>query len=237
MSRRYYSSRLSGERLRSCYETAPPRVRQYLEAEVHFVVSRLRPTDTVLELGCGYGRVALRLAEVAARIVGIDTSAESLTLARHLAGAGTRCEFLQMDASALAFRGGAFDRIICVQNGICAFGVDPLQLIRRSLEVIRPGGVALFSTYSRTIWPHRLAWFEAQAAAGLVGEIDRDRTGSGTIVCKDGFRIGTLSPDTFRSLSRSLGVDAVVTTVDESSVFCEIAVPSAAHQGHRAARD
>ena len=32
----YYSDRLNAERLRRCYEVAPPRVQRYLEAEIGF---------------------------------------------------------------------------------------------------------------------------------------------------------------------------------------------------------
>ena len=222
----YYSAKLSGERLRQCYELASARVRQYLEAEIAFVLSRLRPADSVLELGCGYGRVALCLADVAARVVGIDTSSESLVLARRLAGPGSRCDFEQMDASAPTFPDGMFDAVVCVQNGICAFAVEPERLVREALRVARPGGRALFSSYSDAFWSERLGWFEAQSAAGLMGAIDHEHTGNGTIVCSDGFRAGTYGADSFRALCRGLGVEPVITTVDESSVFCEILVPS-----------
>ena len=230
----YYSARLSGDRLQRCYELASTRVKQYLEAEIGFVLSRLRPTDCVLELGCGYGRVAFRLADVAARVVGIDTAPESLALARHLAGPGSRCRFLRMDASAPTFRDGTFDVVVCVQNGIGAFAVDPERLLREALRVTRPGGSALFSTYSAEFWPERLRWFESQAAAGLVGAIDYDQTENGTVVCKDGFRAGTFSTEAFGVLCRGLGVGPVIETVDDSSVFCEIALPRAAQPRHAA---
>lgn len=85
----------------------------------------------------------------------------------------------------------------------------------------------MFSTYCEGFWPERLSWFEAQAAAGLVGVIDYNRTGNGTIVCQDGLRAGCLSPETFRRLCGRLGVDPLITTVDDSSVFCEIRPPRA----------
>jgi len=223
----YYEASLSGERLRRCYEIAPPRVRQYLEAEIRFVLSRLRSADVVLDLGCGYGRVAVRLAEIAGRVVGIDTSSESLDLARRMAGPNSACEFLKMNAVDLAFPAGAFDAVVCVQNGICAFGVDRAKLVREALRVARPGGRLLFSSYSEAFWPYRLSWFEVQAKAGLVGAIDTSATGDGVIVCEDGFRVGLMSPEALRSLCASLGLACDITEVDGSSVFCEIIAPVA----------
>lgn len=224
----YYAARLAADRLRRCYEIAPSRVRRYLEAELGFVAARLAPTDAVLELGCGYGRVALELARVVRRVVGIDTSTDSLELARTLAGPGSTCEFLEMDASALSFGDGEFDAVVCVQNGICAFGVDPEHLVREAMRVVGPGGQLLFSTYASGFWPHRLEWFEAQAEAGLIGPLDYDATGSGTIVCEDGLRLGALSPMDLLALGSSVGSDPEITEVDESSVFAvwSVSVPS-----------
>lgn len=218
----YYAEKLSGSRLQRCYEIASGRVKQYLEAEIDHVLGRLRCTDAVLELGCGYGRVALRLAGVAHRVVGIDTSEESLEMARRLAGAKAGCEFLCMDAADLQFADGQFDVVVCVQNGICAFRIDQKTLVREALRVTRPGGLALFSTYADRFWPHRLAWFEAQAAEGLVGPIDHAATRDGTIVCTDGFRAGRLTPDELLRLCSGPAVEVAVNEVDGSSVFCEI---------------
>jgi len=58
----YYSKKLSAERLKMCYEIAPPRIRQYLKAEVDFILNKIKPGDIVLELGCGYGRIIPCLA-------------------------------------------------------------------------------------------------------------------------------------------------------------------------------
>ncbi len=218
----YYAERLSGRRLQRCYELASPRVRQYLDAEIRHVVSRLRSSDVVLELGCGYGRVAFRLAEVARRVVGIDTADASLALARELAAPGMPCAFSQMDATDLGLAVDTFDVVVCVQNGVCAFGVEPESLLREALRVTRPGGVLLFSTYADRFWPHRLAWFRTQAAAGLVGPIDDEASGNGVIVCADGFRAGRLTPGDWTRLCSKIGLDPRITEVDGSSLFCEV---------------
>lgn len=221
----YYAEKLSGRRLQRCYAIASPRVQQYLEAEIRHVLSRLRSTDVVLELGCGYGRVALRLGEVARRVVGIDTAEESLEMARRMTPERSRFDFLCMDAVDLQFADGQFDAVVCVQNGICAFGVDRKALVREAVRVARPGGIVLFSTYSDRFWPDRLAWFEAQAAEGLLGPIDHAASRDGTIVCTDGFRSGRLTPQDLQALCSDLGLEAEITEIDESSVFCEVTRP------------
>jgi 2-polyprenyl-6-hydroxyphenyl methylase/3-demethylubiquinone-9 3-methyltransferase len=220
----YYSEKLGGARLRECYEVASPRVRQYLNAEIRFVVDRLGPRSNVLELGCGYGRVVLELAKVAERVVGIDTSTESLILARKLAGSEPKCEFIEMDAVELGFPDDEFDATVCVQNGICAFGVDQERLVREALRVTRSGGRVLLSSYTERFFPHRLEWFQRQAERGLVGQIDPGSTGDGVIVCEDGFRVGAMGSTDFEDLCARIGLDPVITDVDGSSVFCELVV-------------
>ena len=102
----YYSEGLSAEKLRRCYEIAPPRVQRYLEAEIEFVRRRIRPGDRVLELGCGYGRALEPLIGVADRVFGIDTSVDSVVMC---AGTFGDCSLAVMDAGDLGFVDRAFD--------------------------------------------------------------------------------------------------------------------------------
>jgi SAM-dependent methyltransferase len=224
MSYEYYKETLSGERLKRVYEIAPPRVRQYLEAEVGHVLEKLDRGSHVLEMGCGYGRILPKLAGKARMVVGVDTSLDSLRLAEREIGHLPGCHILGMDAGALAFAGGVFDCVVCIQNGISAFHIDRRELIREAVRVTRPGGVVLFSTYAEGFWEERLRWFEIQARAGLLGEIDYGGTGDGVIVCKDGFTATTVSPAAFRMLTRDLNAGVELVEVDGSSLFCEISL-------------
>jgi SAM-dependent methyltransferase len=220
----YYSEKLAGERLQCCYAVAPPRVQRYLECEILHLLGRLRGAERVLELGCGYGRVALRIAEVARKVVGIDVAEDSVAMARSLSDG--KCDFLLMDARSLEFEDGYFDAVACVQNGICAFGVDQAQVLRAAWRVLRPGGLLLLSTYCDGFWPERFAWFERQAAEGLLGAIDRDNSRDGTIVCVDGFKAGRATAAQFEALAKTLSAVAAVFEVDGSSLWCEIRKPA-----------
>jgi ubiquinone/menaquinone biosynthesis C-methylase UbiE len=219
----YYDDKLAAERLRRCYELASPRVRRYLAAELEYV---LEPGDVALELGCGYGRILGPLAERVSLAVGVDTSFASLALAREELALYENVRLINADAARLGGRDNLFDVVACIQNGISAFHVEPRELVAEAVRVTRPGGTVLFSSYAEAFWEERLAWFEAQAAEGLVGEIDYERTGDGVIACKDGFTATTVAPEDFRALAASLGLAARVEEVDASSLFCEIVKPS-----------
>ena len=73
----YYKEKLSANKLLRCYEIAPPRIKQYLDAEVQFVISSFQGTDLVFELGCGYGRVMKAVSQFVSHIVGNDISKEA----------------------------------------------------------------------------------------------------------------------------------------------------------------
>ena len=222
----YYSDHLSADRLRRVYDIAPPRVRQYLEAEIEHVTVRTRSGDAVLELGCGYGRILPQLTTKAALVCGIDTSVANLDLGRGFLRGTGNCHLACMNAISLGFPGHIFDRVICIQNGISAFHVDQQALVREAVRVAKPGGLVLFSSYSDKFWNDRLDWFERQSAAGLLGEIDYEETRDGVIVCKDGFTATTVGAGRFSSLTADLNADVRIIEVDESSLFCEINLPA-----------
>lgn len=218
----YYKEKLSASQLLRCYEIAPARIRQYLAAEIQFVVSNIQGRELVLELGCGYGRVMKEVSQSVGRIIGNDISKMSLELAKqHMKGSANYDVFL-MDASHMSFRPCIFDAVYCIQNGISAFRVNIRNLLAESLRVTKEGGAILFSSYSPKIWEARLDWFKKQSNLGLIGEIDDEKTCEGTIVCKDDFKATTVTTDQFAELTSEFGLTATIEEVDESSIFCKV---------------
>jgi ubiquinone/menaquinone biosynthesis C-methylase UbiE len=218
----YYAEKLSADRLRRVYEIAPPRVQQYFTVEVNHVLKNINSGDIVLDLGCGYGRIIPSFSRQARSVVGIDTSFSSLVMGKKMLSEIPNYNLLQMDALHLGFRDNSFDVVVCIQNGISAFHVDQKELIKESIRVTKPGGKILFSSYAEKFWNHRLEWFQLQSESGLLGEIDYEKTKDGVIVCRDGFTASTVNPEQFLSLASELKIEAKITEVDESSLFCEM---------------
>ncbi len=186
------------------------------------MLQKISPGDSVLELGCGYGRILPCFIEKTGLLVGIDTSFASLLLGREMLCTVSDCYMLNMDAVHLAFRSRIFDVVVCIQNGISAFHVNQKDLVTESIRVARPGGTVFFSSYSHRFWEDRLEWFRLQSRAGLLGEIDWEKTRDGMIVCKDGFTGTAIGSDQFLSLTAGLNADVRIVEVDESSLFCDI---------------
>lgn len=218
----YYSKHLSGSRLQEVYEIASPRIRQYLDAELRHVTDLVKGRDKVLDLGCGYGRVLKEMAPHVGRMVGCDVSRSTLAYARSFLQAVENYDLVRMTADRTGFRENSFDGVVCVQNGISAFGVNPTSLVAEAVRVSREGGLIVFSGYSPRIWEVRLEWFRAQSRAGLVGQIDERLSRGGTIVCKDGFRSTTVTGPDFSTLFRKAGQRARILEIDESSIFAEV---------------
>ncbi|MBU7023865.1 MAG: class I SAM-dependent methyltransferase [Theionarchaea archaeon] len=220
----YYSKSLYGKALKKCYEFAPPRVKQYLAAEIKYVIEQVEGCHLVLELGCGYGRVMKPVSHYVDTMVGIDTSIHSLRYGQDYLSKEENWHLLAMDASRLGFSRDTFDAVVCIQNGLSAFRVDSTLLVRESLRVTRPGGLLLYSSYSPEFWDHRLEWFHLQAQHGLIGEIDESCTGNGVIVCKDGLHLTYVKDSQFVNLFSSKDTRVTTEEIDESSVFCRVEV-------------
>ena len=109
----YYEKKLNAEKLKLCYEIAPPRVKQYLYNEVNYVLEKISSGDITLDLGCGYGRIIPQLKEKSKKVIGIDISVSNL-----IYGIRTipNCNMLNMDAISLGFQDNSFNVVVCIQN-------------------------------------------------------------------------------------------------------------------------
>ena len=221
--RNYYAESLNSQKLFQVYDTALPRVRQYLEAEIDFVRQRLTGRERVLELGAGYGRIVRELAPCCARIVGMDISPDSVRLGEAYLKDFPNAEMVAMDVHRMQFD-QPFDVVLCLQNGLSAMGADG-DTVREILGILAPGGTAFFSTYSAGFWNHRVAWFQEQADKGLLGELDMEQTRDGVIVCKDGFRATTQTPEDYEAIGRGSGCSYEIAEVDGSSLFLILRKP------------
>lgn len=108
--------------------------------------SRMRPSDRVLDVGCGTGVVSITAARLGAHATGLDLTPELLERARENARiSGVAIEFHEGDVENLPFANEAFD-VVLSQFGHM-FAPRPALAIAEMLRVLRPGGTVAFSTW------------------------------------------------------------------------------------------
>ncbi len=100
------------------------------------------PQLDVLDVGCGTGFLALQLAELGHRAVGVDVADDMLQLARgKAAGAGLTARFELADAEQLPFADAMFDLVI--ERHVIWTLPQPDADLREWARVLRPGGRVL----------------------------------------------------------------------------------------------
>ena len=109
----------------------------------------LGPGDRLIDVGCGLGEAALRLAEDlgdGGEVVGIDASESMLRVARsNAAAAPCRVRFTVGDAGSIDEPDGSFDAARCERT--LQWLADPPAAVAEMVRVVRPGGrVSLIDT-------------------------------------------------------------------------------------------
>lgn len=107
---------------------------------IRSVVERVDPTDMVLEMGCGCGLVALRIATRVRHLRGYDLARPMLESARRQAARAElkNIDFLEGDAYRLAEPDSSFDAVICIY--LLDIVENPTKVLREARRLLRPGG-------------------------------------------------------------------------------------------------
>lgn len=123
------------------------RPHEFIDRSVAWIVGRfgVGAGTRVLDLGCGPGLYAQRLARTGAAVTGVDVSARSLGYARDAAAAeGLDITYRQGSYLDLDL-GGPFDLAVLIFEDYCALGpVQRLHLLTRVCGTLAPGGALLF---------------------------------------------------------------------------------------------
>jgi 2-polyprenyl-3-methyl-5-hydroxy-6-metoxy-1,4-benzoquinol methylase len=107
----------------------------------------ISPGDVILDIACGAGRFARRMAELGARVVAFDQSENFIERARERTPEESPIEYHVLDAAdpeALAALGmRRFDKAVCTMALMDMPQIDPLPALLTSL--LKPGGRFVFS--------------------------------------------------------------------------------------------
>ena len=146
--------------------STPDREPPEVEGLVSFLA--LPPEGRILDLACGYGRIAVPLARRGFQVTGLDLSAPLLAVARERAAqAGVTVEWHHADMRDIPSEwSGQFDAVISIWNSFGYFADDHenQRVLASAAQALKPGGRLLIdvsnrdrvvSTYRARDWDER----------------------------------------------------------------------------------
>ena len=114
----------------------------------------------VLDLCCGYGRIALPLSKMGCDVSGIDILPDMIRQAKKNARTARRKIAYRIgDMRALPYEDGSFDRIICLWNSFnhLLLRSEQKMTLREAERALAPGGRAYFEVMNGGVEPYRSA--------------------------------------------------------------------------------
>jgi SAM-dependent methyltransferase len=103
--------------------------------------------DRVLDVACGTGIVACRIAATGAQVTGLDVTPGMLAQAKVRAGEeGVGVTWVERSAERLPFAAGSFDLVTC-QQGV-QFVADRAAAVKEMRRVLAPGGRAVIACWT-----------------------------------------------------------------------------------------
>jgi cyclopropane fatty-acyl-phospholipid synthase-like methyltransferase len=135
------------------FRTGSETLRQAVDAHTDLVAAMARPRggQHILDVGCGLGAPALRIAErYGCTITAVNISREQIRQGRQLIEQRRMSHLVSLvrgDARALDFPDESFDAIVCLEaaGDICVSEPDKERFLHELHRVLRPGGCIGFS--------------------------------------------------------------------------------------------
>jgi 2-polyprenyl-6-hydroxyphenyl methylase/3-demethylubiquinone-9 3-methyltransferase len=157
-------------KFRPLHQIGPPRLSFIRNAAItHFGrdAAGLRPLAglTVLDVGCGGGLVSEPLCRMGAKVTGIDPSERNIAIAKsHAEPQHFAIDYRPVRVEDLVAAGEQFDIVACLE--VVEHVPDPGKFMAECAALVRPGGLAIFSTLNRTFKSWALAIVGAEYVLG-----------------------------------------------------------------------
>lgn len=116
----------------------------------------LKPTMSVLDIGCGRGDIAMYVARKTKYVVGVDYAKAAITLAqktkKHFPlSLQKKAIFSQMDIKKLEFNDNSFDLVIAIDVFEHLYKEELEVALREIKRVLKPGGILFVHTGTNKI--------------------------------------------------------------------------------------
>ena len=131
---------------------------------------------TVLDVGCGGGILSESMAQIGAKVTGIDLGEKALKVAQlHSLESGVTVDYQLLSVEKLAEQQPAsFDVVTCLE--MLEHVPDPASIIAACAKLVKPGGKVFFSTINRNPKAYLFAVIGAEYVLNMLPRGTHDYT-------------------------------------------------------------
>lgn len=130
------------------HKKLPPGFIEWCHREEEFLLDTLEKDSSILEVGCGEGRLLTVLADKSDDLKGIDLSLTAIKIAQDAHRYLANSQFYVMNATNLKFVNSSFDYTLCMMNTFGNFYYNKQKILTEMLRVTRPKGHIVISVHS-----------------------------------------------------------------------------------------
>jgi SAM-dependent methyltransferase len=202
----FYNESANDNFIIRCQKLAPPRIEQLMQAEAEFLRSTPATAESVLDIGCGSGRVLETLQDRSARLAGIDLVRANVDYSRQRV---RRADLMlvQGDALHMPFLDKAFAVSTVMINTLGNFGDAKVPLLT---EMHRVSRTVIAGCYSVDAADAQREWYAILHAHGFLGQVDEARTTPELCITTDGYHSERFTESSLGALFAAAGMAARV---------------------------
>jgi SAM-dependent methyltransferase len=190
-----------------CQQLATPPILKLMQAEADFLRAMLETADSVLDIGCGSGRILEALAGRTGVLAGIDLVYANLGHSRRRVPEREML-LVQGDALRMPFPDAAFAVSTVMINTLGNFGKEQVRLLKEMRRVSR---LVVAGCYSTAAAAAQREWYAVMHEHGYLGTVDEARSTPYLCVTSDGYHSERFDEARLTALFSAAGLRADVT--------------------------
>jgi len=140
-------------------ENLPKSYKEWFKGEKGYLVKNIKENSSVLDIGCGDGRVMKYLIEVTSNLTGIDHDEKAIEFTKNSFKDRPEIKILIANATNLPFKDNSFDYVICIGT-FANFAEKKHRVLREMRRVLKKSGKMLISTYSEDALAERMKLYK-----------------------------------------------------------------------------